>query len=319
MRIFSAVQPTGELHIGNYLGAIRQWVNLQERNDCLFCVVDLHALTSPYNPKDLQDLIREKIIIYLASGINPNKSAIFIQSKISEHSELAWILNTVTPVGDLKRMTQFKEKSEKFKEINAGLLNYPLLMASDILLYQTEVVPVGIDQKQHIELTRTIAKKFNKKFGETFKVPKAHIPGTGAKIMSLTDPKKKMSKSDKEESRIGIFDSPEKIKSKIMKATTDSQSIVEYDPVNKPGLSNLLTIYSVINNRPVEEIGFKSYKDLKTELAESLISFLSPFREKLKEIKKEDIDDITSLGEEKARKIAKETMQKVRENMGLVS
>ncbi len=319
MRIFSAVQPTGELHIGNYLGAIRQWVNLQERNDCLFCVVDLHALTSPYNPKDLQDLIREKIIIYLASGINPNKSAIFIQSKISEHSELAWILNTVTPVGDLKRMTQFKEKSEKFKEINAGLLNYPLLMASDILLYQTEVVPVGIDQKQHIELTRTIAKKFNKKFGETFKVPKAHIPGTGAKIMSLTDPKKKMSKSDKEESRIGILDSPEKIKSKIMKATTDSQSIVEYDPVNKPGLSNLLTIYSVINNRPVEEIGFKSYKDLKTELAGSLISFLSPFREKLKEIKKEDIDDITSLGEEKARKIAKETMQKVRENMGLVS
>ena len=319
MRIFSGIQPTGELHIGNYLGAIKQWVILQEKNDCIFCVVDLHALTSPYEKEKLQELIKEKIIIYLASGIDPNKSIIFIQSKIKEHSELAWLLNTITPLGDLNRMTQYKDKSEKFKKnLNAGLLNYPILMASDILLYQTEVVPVGIDQKQHVELARTIAKKFNSKFGETFKIPEVSIPKMGAKIMSLTEPTKKMSKSDNPESRIGIFDSKEEIEKKIKRATTDSESIVKYDPIKKPGISNLLTIYSLISDTPIKELKFENYKDLKEKLACLLINFLSPFREKRDKIKDSEIEEILKLGEEKAREIAEKTMLEVKRNMGLM-
>lgn len=319
MRIFSGIQPTGELHIGNYLGAIKQWVILQEKNDCIFCVVDLHALTSPYEKEKLQELIKEKIIIYLASGIDPNKSIIFIQSKMKEHSELAWLLNTITPLGDLNRMTQYKDKSEKFKKnLNAGLLNYPILMASDILLYQTEVVPVGIDQKQHVELARTIAKKFNSKFGETFKIPEVSIPKMGAKIMSLTEPTKKMSKSDNPESRIGIFDSKEEIEKKIKRATTDSESIVKYDPIKKPGISNLLTIYSLISDTPIKELKFENYKDLKEKLACLLINFLSPFREKRDKIKDSEIEEILKLGEEKAREIAEKTMLEVKRNMGLM-
>ena len=319
MRIFSGIQPTGELHIGNYLGAIKQWVILQEKNDCIFCVVDLHALTSPYEKEKLQELIKEKIIIYLASGIDPNKSIIFIQSKMKEHSELAWLLNTITPLGDLNRMTQYKDKSEKFKKnLNAGLLNYPILMASDILLYQTEVVPVGIDQKQHVELARTIAKKFNSKFGETFKIPEVSIPKMGAKIMSLTEPTKKMSKSDNPESRIGIFDSKEEIEKKIKRATTDSESIVKYDPIKKPGISNLLTIYSLISDTPIKELKFENYKELKERLSSLLINFLSPFREKRDKIKDSEIEEILKLGEEKAREIAEKTMLEVKRNMGLM-
>ena len=318
MRIFSGIQPTGELHIGNYLGAIKQWIKLQDKNECIFCVVDLHALTSPYSPEKMQELIKEKVVIYLASGIDPNKSIIFIQSRVHQHSELAWLLNTITPIGDLQRMTQYKEKSEKFKKnINAGLFNYPVLMASDILLYQTDVVPVGINQKQHIELTRTIAKKFNSKFGETFKVPEAYIPKIGAKIMSLTEPTKKMSKSDNSESRIGIFDSPEEVERKIMKATTDSESKVAYDPINKPGISNLLVIYSLISNSPVESLKFESYKELKEKLSELINSFLVPFRKKREEIKEKELEKILALGEEKARKIAEKTILKAKKNMGL--
>lgn len=316
MRIFSGIQPTGELHIGNYLGAIRQWINLQKENDCIFCIVDLHALTSPFDSKRMQELIKEKALIYLASGIDPDKSIIFVQSRVGEHSELAWLLNTITPLGDLQRMTQYKEKSEKFrKNLNAGLLNYPVLMASDILLYQTDIVPVGKDQKQHIELTRTIARKFNSKFGETFKIPQSYLPKTGAKIMSLTEPVKKMSKSDKPESRIGMFDLPKEIEKKIMRATTDNEKNVKYDPVRKPGVSNLLTIYSLISERPVEELNFKDYKELKTELSKLLISFLEPFREKKLEDKK--IEQILASGEKKAREIARETIIKAKKNMGL--
>ena len=223
MRIFSGIQPTGQLHIGNYLGAIKQWIDLQSENECVFCVVDWHALTAPYDTKKLQELILEKIIIYLAAGVNPEKSIIFVQSQVKEHAELCWLLNTVTPIGDLNRMTQYKEKSKKFqKNVSAGLLNYPILMASDILLYQTDTVPVGKDQEQHVELARTIARKFNQRFGETFQVPQTKLPKFGAKIMSLTDPKKKMSKSDSSESYIALFDEPQQIKKKIMSAVTDT-------------------------------------------------------------------------------------------------
>src|SRR3989344_5071408 len=243
MRIFSGNRPTGSLHLGNYLGAIQQWIALQEKNECVFCIVDLHAITTPYNPKELKKDIVNTLVAYLAAGINPDKSIIFLQSQIKEHPELAWLFETITPLGELKRMTQFKEKSQENKDyVNAGLLNYPVLMAADILLYQAEGVPVGKDQQQHVELTRTIAKKFNQKFGQTFKEPASLIAKEGAKIMSLQDPKKKMSKSDDPKSCIFLFDTPEAITKKIMYAQTDSGKDVIYNITKKPGISNLLTI-----------------------------------------------------------------------------
>ena len=206
MRILSGIQPTGELHIGNYLGAIKQWLELQKNHECVFPIVDLHAITVPYNPKDLQKNIIETAISYLALGLDPEKSIIFVQSKIKEHTELSWLLNTITPLSELERMTQYKEKSRQFKKnLNAGLLNYPILMAADILLYQTDLVPVGKDQEQHLELTRVIAKKFNNRFGKTFKDPKALIPKEGAKIMALNNPKKKMSKSLGPQAYLSLF------------------------------------------------------------------------------------------------------------------
>lgn len=254
MRVFSGIQPTGTIHIGNYLGALKQWIELQEKNECVFCIVDLHALTSPYDQKKLQELVLEKAIAYIAAGVSPEKSIIFVQSEVKEHAELEWLLNTVTPVGDLTRMTQYKEKSKKFeKNLNAGLLNYPILMAADILLYQTDIVPVGEDQLQHVEFTRTIARRFNQRFGETFKIPKAKLPEMGAKIMSLTQPTKKMSKSDPQASYIGLFDEPEVIKEKISKATTDTGKAIKYNPELKPGVSNLLTIYSLFSDMPMKE------------------------------------------------------------------
>ncbi len=325
MRIFSGIQPTGTLHIGNYLGAIKQWIKLQEKNECLFCIVDLHALTAPYQSKDLQSLVLEKAIIYLAAGVNPEKVIIFVQSEIKEHSELAWLLNTVTPIGELNRMTQYKEKSKKFKQnINAGLLNYPILMAADILLYQTDIVPVGQDQKQHVELTRTIAKNFNQKFGQTFNIPKVKLLATGAKIMSLTQPTKKMSKSDLLESQISLFNSPEEIKQKIMKAVTDTGKIIKYDPKNKPGISNLLTIYSLFSEKPIKELEkkFKSkgYADFKKHLIELLILKLKPFRQKRKELLQREVyvKEILNQGRKRAQIIAQSTIQDVKKKMGLI-
>ena len=243
MRVFSGIQPTGEIHIGNYLGAIKQWLELQNRAECIFCIVDLHALTVPYPVEALQKRIREKAIAYLAAGLDPKKSIIFVQSQIPEHTTLAWFLSTVTPIGDLQRMTQFKEKAKKYAEnINAGLLNYPILMAADILLYGTDLVPVGKDQAQHVEITREIARRFNKRFGKTFKIPEVFLAKAGAKIHSLTEPAKKMSKSDPVQSYISLFDNPESIKKKIMSAQTDSGKDIKYNVTLKPGISNLLTI-----------------------------------------------------------------------------
>jgi len=255
MRIFSGIRPTGELHIGNYLGAIKQWLALQKRAECIFCIVDLHAITTPYEPKELQKNIKKLFIAYLAAGLNPKKSIFFIQSQIKEHSELAWLLGTITPLGELKRMTQFKEKAKKHPEyINVGLLNYPLLMASDILIYNTDLVPVGKDQQQHVELSRLIARKFNNTFGKVFKEPKVFLAKSGAKIMSLTEPTKKMSKTDNPNSSIDLFDKAEDIRKKIMVATTDSEKIIKYDALRKPGISNLITIYSCFSNKPIKEI-----------------------------------------------------------------
>jgi len=324
-RIVSGIQPSGELNIGNYLGAIKNWISLQENNECLFFIADLHALTAPYNPKELKTRITNLVIAYLAAGLNPEKSILFVQSHVKEHAELSWLLNTVTPVGELQRMTQYKDKSKKYKDnINAGLLNYPILQAADVLLYKGEAVPVGKDQEQHLELMRSIAKKFNQKFGETFKEPKSLIPKEGAKIMSLTDPKKKMSKSDDAKSYVSLFDSPEDITKKIMPATTDSGKDIKYNITKKPGISNLLTIYSLLTGKTTQEIekqfAKKSYADFKKSLAEVTVNYLEPFRRKQKEFAARDvyIEEILKQGKNRAEIIAQATMQEVKEKMGLL-
>jgi tryptophanyl-tRNA synthetase len=324
MIIFSGIRPTGGLHIGNYLGAIKQWIALQEKNECVFCIVDLHAITTPYNPKELQKNILDTTAVYLAAGINPDKSVIFVQSEVKEHAELAWLLGTITPMGELSRMTQFKDKSKQHKDyINAGLLTYPVLMAADILLYKGQAVPVGKDQEQHVELTRTIAKKFNQKFSQIFDEPESILPKVGAKIMSLTNPKRKMSKSDDPKSCISLFDTPEDITKKIMSAETDSGKDIIYNVTKKPGISNLLTIYSLLTEKTIQELEKefkgKGYGDFKKSLAKVCIDYLEPFRRKQKELQTRDVyvKDILAKGASRAKTIAETTMKEVREKMGL--
>jgi len=323
MRIFSGIRPSGELHIGNYLGAIKQWVRLQNSNECFFCIVDYHAITTPFRPEEMEKNIFDTLIAYLAGGLDPKKCTIFVQSQIKEHTELAWILGTITPLGDLKRMTQFKEKSKKHPEyVNAGLLNYPLLMAADILLYRADLVPVGKDQVQHVELTREIARRFNKMFGKVFKEPKVLL-SEGEKIMSLQNPKKKMSKTDDPKGCILLFDEPEEIERKIMRAVTDLEREIKYDPVKKPGISNLLKIYSLFSEKSIEELEEKykgkGYEQFKRDLAKLLIKKLEVFRKKKKELEKRKVylKEILKKGAEKAEKVAKLTMKEVREKMGL--
>ncbi len=324
MRIFSGIRPTGDLHIGNYLGAIKQWIALQEKNECVFCVVDLHAITTPYDQKQLQKNILDTTAVYLAAGINPEKSIMFVQSQVKEHAELAWLLGTITPMGELSRMTQFKEKSKAHKDyINAGLFNYPVLMAADILLYKAQGVPVGKDQEQHVELARTIARKFNQKFGQMFPEPESLMPKSGAKIMSLTNPKKKMSKSDEPKSYISLFDTPEDIMKKISSATTDSGKDVIYNITKKPGISNLLTIYSLLTDKPIKDIEKefkgKGYGEFKKSLANVVINYLEPFRRKQKELQTRDVyvKDILAKGASRAKIIAETTMQEAKKKMGL--
>jgi len=324
MRVFSGIRPTGELHIGNYLGAIKQWVELQEKNECIFCIVDLHAITTPYKKDEFQKNIFELALSYLAIGLNPEKCILFVQSQVKEHTELAWLLGTITPLGELQRMTQFKEKSKKHPEyVNAGLLNYPLLMAADILLYQTDLVPVGKDQEQHVELARTIVRKFNQRFGQTFKEPKTLLPKVGAKIMSLQNPKKKMSKTDGPSSCIDIFDEPEVIEKKIMTAVTDSGKQIKYDLKRKPGLANLLTIYSLFSGKSIKDLENKfkksNYEKFKKSLAELLINSLEPLRRKRKEFLSREvyIKEILEQGRKRAESIASSTMVEVRQKMGL--
>ena len=325
MRIVSGIQPTSQLHIGNYLGAIKQWVTLQENHECVFFVADLHALTVPYDPKKIQESIKQTVIAYIAAGINPDKSIIFVQSEIKEHSELCWFFNTLTPIGELQRMTQYKDKSKQFAQnINAGLLDYPVLQTADVLIYKGEAVPVGKDQEQHIELMRSIAKKFNAKFGQTFKEPESMIVKEGAKIMSLVDPKKKMSKSDDAKGCIFLFDEPEAITKKIMSATTDSGKEVKYNITKKPGISNLLTIYSLLTGKTTQalekEFAGKNYGEFKKALAEVVVNYLEPFRRKQKELLTREVyvQEILKQGAAKASTIAKATMQEVKEKMGLL-
>jgi len=326
MKIFSGIRPSGVLHIGNYLGAIKQWIELQDQNECLYCIVDLHAITTPYSPEELPERVLEQAITYLSLGLNPEKCILFVQSHIKEHSELAWLLGIITPMGELARMTQYKEKSKKHKNyINVGLFNYPVLMAADILLYKTQVVPVGEDQKQHIELARTIAQKFNNHFGETFTIPKTMLAKSGAKIMSLQNPKSKMSKTDSGLGCLEIFEEPDSIRKKIMRAVTDTEKTIKYDSVKKPGISNLLIIYSVfkgINLKEAEkQFQGKSYLEFKKATAELLVDQLSSFRRKKTELesRKVYVQEILKVGAKRAETIAQSTMTQVRKNMGLTS
>ena len=325
MRILSGIQPSGTIHIGNYLGAIKNWIELQEKNECIFFIADLHAITTPYEPITLQNKILNTTISYLACGIDPEKSILFVQSNIKEHSELCWILNSVCSVGDLSRMTQYKEKGKKFKNnINSGLLTYPVLMAADVLLYKTDAVPVGKDQLQHLELTRTISRKFNQKFGNVFAEPKAILPKMGEKIMSLQDPKKKMSKSDSPESYIGIFEEPEEIERKIMRSVTDTGKEIKYNVSKKPGISNLLTIYSLFSGKEIKEIEKefkgKGYGEFKKSLSNVLIEKLEIFRRKRKDLllREDYIKDILEKGAKRAQIIAQSTIEEVRKKMGLI-
>jgi len=324
--IFSGAQPTGNLHIGNYLGALKNWAEMQEEYQSIFCVVDYHALTIKQEPKNLRKKILEVAAIYLAAGLDPEQTIIFIQSHVQEHTELAWILNCFTMIGEAERMTQYKDKSKQHKDnINVGLLNYPILQAADILLYKTHGVPVGEDQRQHIEISRTIAKRFNNAYKDVFVVPEPLIKKEGAKIMALDDPTKKMSKSAPNPSNyISLIDSPEMIKKKIKSATTDSDGQIIFDPEKKPGISNLLGIYSLLTNKPIKDLEKKyadrGYGDFKTDLSEVVTDFLMPFQEKYNKLTSDTdkLKKILKTGADQAREIAQETMQEVREKIGLI-
>ncbi|PIY85686.1 tryptophan--tRNA ligase [bacterium CG_4_10_14_0_8_um_filter_33_57] len=324
-RIFSGIQPSGTLHIGNYLGAIVNWVKLQEEYESFFCIVDLHAITVKQDPKILKQKIREVAAIYLATGIDLQKSVIFVQSHRSEHAELGWILNTITYISELERMTQFKDKSKRHSEnINTGLFDYPVLMAADILLYKTKIVPVGEDQLQHIELTRDIAKRFNNTFGETFIVPKADIRKDTARIMGLDNPSEKMSKSAKSlYNYIALTDSADTIREKIKKAVTDTGKEIKYDEKNKPAISNLLNIYRGFTDEPISEIEEryrnKGYADFKKDLAEVIINGLEKFHQKFNQLQKEPqyLEKILKDGADKAGKVAIPALEEVKNKVGL--
>ncbi|WP_104747781.1 tryptophan--tRNA ligase [Helicobacter cetorum] len=322
-RVFSGIQPTGQIHLGNYLGAIKHWVRMQDEYENLFCVVNSHAITLPIEPKFLKFQSYELVKLLLACGINSSKSGLFIQSEIDEHPALAWLLDCQVSMGEMQRMTQFKDKSLKNpKSVNVGLFNYPVLMASDILLYQTDLVPVGEDQKQHLELTRNVAEKFNRDFGECFKVPEPLIAKVGARVMGLDEPSIKMSKSHKGINHaIFLLDEPDVILRKIKKATTDSIGTIVFDE-NREGIFNLLNIYMLLSHESKENIEErfrnKGYGDFKKELAEVIIQALKPIQEKYKEISDDEVRMVLNQGIEKARPLAKETYQKAKDLMGLI-
>ncbi len=323
-RAFSGIQPTGDIHIGNYLAAIKHWVASQTELESVFCIVDLHAITTPQDAETLRAKIREVTGLLFAAGIDPKLSTVFVQSHIGAHAELAWILNCFIPMGWMHRMTQFKEKSEDLKDqVSVGLFDYPALMAADILLYETDVVPVGEDQKQHVELTRDIAQRFNSIYGQTFVLPEAFIPKTGARIMGLDDATKKMSKSEINSGHaINLLDSPDAIRAKVMRATTDSQRGVRFDE-NRPGLYNLLVIYEIFTglNRPDIEARFegKGYADLKRELGEAIVEGLRPLQSRYRELTADTayIDSLLADGAAKARPLAEKTLTAVKKRIGI--
>ena len=322
-RVFSGVQPTGNIHLGNYLGALKQFVELQDDHECIYCIVDEHAITVPQDPKALREHILDVAALYLAVGVDPKKSIVFVQSDVSGHAELGWVLCCNSSTGELSRMTQFKDKSKNKESAPTGLFTYPVLMAADILLYDTDIVPVGNDQKQHIELCRDLAIRINNKYKKTFVVPEGRFMKAGARVMALDDPTKKMSKSAENiHSRISLLDEPSKIKKSIMKATTDSEGVVKFDIENKPGISNLLSIYSALSGKSIEELEAmyegKGYGDFKKDLVEVTVEALAPIKARYEEIRhSEELIEILKDGAARADAIAKKTMQRVKDNFGL--
>ena len=323
--IFSGAQPSGKMTLGNYLGAIKNWTELQDNYDCYYSIVDLHAITVPQDPKVLRANTIELLAQYIACGLDPEKNTIFIQSHVKEHVELMWVLNTMTYMGELSRMTQFKDKSQKSEaNLNAGLFTYPVLMAADILLYQTDLVPVGDDQKQHLELARDLANRFNNRFSPTFVVPEGYYPKGGARVMSLQEPTKKMSKSDSNENAfILLADDSDSIKRKIKRSVTDSLGVVKYND-EQPGIKNLIDIYSNLSKKSVEEIvnmyEGKGYGIFKEDVAEVVSEALRPIREKYVDLlnNKDYLEKIYSMGAEKAEKQARKTLRKVYKKVGLI-
>lgn len=324
-RLYSAIKPSGDLTLGNYIGALRNFAKLQDDYFCLFSVADLHAITVPQDPKELRKRIKDIAAFYLAAGVDPKKSIIYIQSEVPEHAQLAWILGCMTYFGELSRMTQFKDKAQKegTASLSSGLFTYPVLMAADILLYQAHLVPVGDDQKQHVEITRDIAERFNNRYGETFVLPEVYTNKVGARIMDLQDPTKKMSKSESDKGCILLLDPLPVIRKKIMSAVTDSETVIRYDREKKPGISNLLAIYATLTGKTIEtleeEYKGKGYGEFKQDLADVVVDYIRPIQERFNEIRHtQALDDILNEGAEKASQIARKTMDKVLRKVGLL-
>ncbi|MEE1201068.1 MAG: tryptophan--tRNA ligase [Christensenellales bacterium] len=323
-RIFSGIQPTGNLTLGNYIGALRNFSLLQDEYDCLYSIVDLHALTVRQNPAELRKACLRTMALFLASGLDPEKNIIYFQSQVAQHAELAWLLDCFTYMGELSRMTQFKDKSAKHADnINCGLFAYPVLMAADILLYQTDLVPIGADQKQHLELSRDIAERFNGIFGDVFTIPDGYFPKVGARVMSLQEPTRKMSKSDPEDTYIALLDKPEVIRKKVRRAVTDCDNSVVFDPKNKPGVANLMSILSALTGQSMEEItaGYdgQGYGRFKDAVADSVISVLEPIQQEYERISadKAYLQSVMDSGRERASALAHRTMLKVRKKLGI--
>ena len=324
--LFSGVQPSGNLTLGNYIGALRNFKLLEDQYDCLYSIVDLHAITVRQDPTELRKRCLQLMSLFLALGLDPEKSLIYFQSHVSQHCELAWILNCFTYMGELQRMTQFKDKAAKHADnINAGLFDYPVLMAADILLYQADMVPVGQDQKQHLELTRDIAIRFNKIYGDTFTVPEGYIPKVGGRVMSLQDPTRKMSKSDPEDTFVAVLDDPNVIRKKLRRAVTDSDNSVFYDPENKPGVSNLMGILSALTGDSMEAISAQSdgkgYGVFKDAVADAVIAELEPIQQRYQKIlgDKAYLGEVMTRSAERASRMAMRTMSKVHRKVGLAA
>jgi tryptophanyl-tRNA synthetase len=321
--IFSGIQPSGTITLGNYIGAMKQFVELQDEYNCFFCIVDQHAITVPQDPQTLRKNIRSLAALYIAVGIDPTKATLFIQSEVPAHAQAGWIMQCVSYIGELERMTQFKDKSFGKEAVSASLLTYPPLMAADILLYNTDIVPVGEDQKQHMELTRDLAERFNKKYNKILTIPEIRLPKVGARIMSLQEPTKKMSKSDpNQKAFITPLDDPKQIVKKIKSAVTDSDGLVKFDKENKPGVSNLLSIYSILSGKSIGEIEDmyvgKGYGDFKSDLAEVVVNVFKPIQDKYYDlIESSRLDDILDRGAEKASLVANNTLRKMENALGL--
>lgn len=325
-RVLSGIQPTGEIHLGNYLGALRHWVEMQDSFDAYYCVVDLHAITVPYEPAKLADRTISTVAQLLAVGLDPAKATLFVQSHVPAHTELQWLLNSVTQYGELRRMTQFKDKSQGQDAVSAGLFNYPILMAADILVYNADRVPVGDDQRQHLELARNIAQRFNQRFGDVFTVPDAAIPGVAARVMDLANPENKMSKSaSSTQGIVGLLDPPKQVAKKIRSAVTDSGAEIAFDPAAKPGISNLLSINAAVTDRSVDDVvaefDGQGYGHLKVATANATVAFLEPIQARYAALMDDPgaITAILSAGAKKASQQASEMVIRAKDAMGLLA